>query len=58
MSNKDLEKQNRGAMDHRVDNNSGLIVVKWADNKIVGLSSNYIGIEPRNREPLEQDRWF
>ena len=33
-------------MDYRVDNNTGLIVVKWADNKIVELTSNYIGIHP------------
>ena len=53
MSNKDLESQSRGAMDHRVDNNSGLIVVKWADNKIVELTSNYVGIEPVDAV----DRW-
>ena len=46
MANKDLESQSRGAMDHRVDNNSGLIVVKWVDNKVVELASNYVGINP------------
>lgn len=33
-------------MDYQVDNNTGLIVVKWADNKIVELTSSYIGIHP------------
>ena len=33
-------------MDYRVDNNTGLIVVKWADIEIVELTSNYIGIHP------------
>ena len=45
-TNKDLEKQDREAMDYRVDNNTGLIVVKWADIQIVELTSNYIEIHP------------
>ena len=43
-TNKDLEKQDWGAMDYQVDNNNDLTVVKLADNKIVELMSNYIGI--------------
>ena len=46
LPNKDLEKKERGAMDYRVDNNTGLIVVKWVDNKIVELTSNFVGINP------------
>ena len=46
MANKDLAKQDRGAMDYRVDGNSGIIVVKWVDNSIVQLVSNYVGINP------------
>ena len=46
MANKDLAKQDRGAMDYRVDGNSGVIVVKWVDNSIVQLVSNYVGINP------------
>lgn len=46
MSNKDLEKADRGALDYRSDSNSAVIVVKWVDNKIVQLASNYAGIEP------------
>lgn len=46
MSNKDLEKEGRGALDYRVDQNSGIIIVKWVDNSTVQLTSNYIGVEP------------
>ena len=46
MTNKDLEKSGRGSLDYRVDNNSGIIVTKWVDNKVVQLVSNYTGIEP------------
>ncbi len=46
MANKDLEKEGRGAMDYRVDNNTGVIIVKWADNKVVELTSNFVGINP------------
>ena len=45
-SNKDLERQGRGALDYRVDSNSGIIAAKWVDNKTVQVASNYIGIEP------------
>lgn len=39
-SNKDLEKEGHGATDYRVDNNSGVIAVKWMDNKPVQLCCN------------------
>ena len=45
LSNKDLEKASRCALDYRSDSNSGLVVEKWADNKIVQLCLNYVGIE-------------
>ena len=45
-SNKDLQKTGRGSSDYRTDNNSGIIVVKWADNNVVQLVSNFAGIEP------------
>ena len=44
-SNKDLEREGRGAMDYRVDANSGIMVVKWVDNCSVLLISNYVGME-------------
>ena len=46
LSNKDLQKSARGASDYRVDNNSGIIIVKWLDKSVVQLYSNYVGIEP------------
>ena len=45
-ANKDLEKDGRGALDYRTDSNSGIVVAKWCNNKVVLVSSNYIGIEP------------
>ena len=46
LSNKDLQKSAMGASDYRIDNNSGIIIVKWLDNSVVQLTSNYVGIEP------------
>ena len=43
---KDLKKQERGAVDSRVDNNSGLVIVRWLDNSALQLASNFIGVEP------------
>ena len=31
MANKNFSKQEKGSVDYQVDNNSGLIVVKWLD---------------------------
>ena len=45
-TNKDLERQRRGALDYRVDSNSGIITPKSVDNKTVQAASNYIGVEP------------
>lgn len=45
-STKDLEKEGRGAMDYRTDNNSGIVIARWVDNKTLQLCSNYVGIEP------------
>ena len=33
-------------MDFTSDTESGIIVVKWLDNNIVHIASNYIGVEP------------
>ena len=49
LSNEDLQKSARGASDYRVDNNSGIIIVKWLDNSVVQLTSNYVGIEPMDQ---------
>ena len=43
--NKAIEKQGRGSMGYRVDLNTGLFIVRWMDNSIVQLASNFVGIE-------------
>ena len=53
LSNKDLQKSERGASDYRVNNNSRIIIVKWLDNSVVQLTSNYVGIEPMD----QTERW-
>ena len=49
-ANKDLEKQGRGSMDYRTDNNSGIIITKWVDNSTMQLISNFVGIEPWSKQ--------
>ena len=36
----------RSAMDYRCDSNSGIMAVKWVDNSVVNLASNFVGVEP------------
>ena len=45
-NSKSLAKSGRGSLDYKVDRNSGLIIVKWVDNSVAQLDSNYVGIEP------------
>ena len=52
-SEKELKKEGRGSYDGSVDLNSGIVIVRWFDNKAVQLISNYIGIEPID----EVERW-
>ena len=40
---KDLEKNGRGSIDYRTDQNSGIHLVRWMDNKCVTLGSTYVG---------------
>ena len=44
-ANKDLECGGQGSLDYRVDFNSGIVIVKWVDNKTVQVASSYVGIE-------------
>lgn len=44
--NKVMQKNGRGSVDYRVDLNSGIIIVKWVDNSVVQLASNFVGVEP------------
>ena len=53
LSNKDLQKPARGASDYRVNNSSGIIILKWLDNSVVQLTSNYGRIEPM----YQIERW-
>ena len=41
-ANKDLKKNARGAMDYRCDSYSGIMAVKWVDNSVVNLTSNFV----------------
>lgn len=43
-SEKELKKEGRGSFSYMTDQNSGITVVKWCDNKCVHLVSTYIGI--------------
>ena len=36
----------RGAFDHAIEVNSGVVAVRWYDNRPVDLLSSYIGVEP------------
>jgi len=41
-----LKKQPRGSTDYRLDQNTGVIVVRWNDNSVVTVASNCYGVEP------------
>ena len=40
-------------MNYRCDRNSGIMAVKWVDNRAVNLASNFVGVEPDG----ELERW-
>ena len=42
ISVKGLKKQEKGAVDSRAENNSGLVIVRWLNNSIVQLASNFV----------------
>ena len=46
VADKDLQKQPRGSFDYKIDNNSGICIVKWNDDSIVQLTSNVVAIDP------------
>ena len=33
-------------MDYCCNSNSGIMAVKWVDNRVVNLASNFVGVEP------------
>ena len=43
LGEKDLKKTGRGSSDYVVDANSGICIVRWYDNNVVQLISNYVG---------------
>ena len=43
---RNLVKNGRGAVDYLCDNNSGKMAVKWVDNNVVNLASNFVRVEP------------
>ena len=47
---KSLQKSDRVSMGCRTDNNSGIIIVKWVDNSVEQLVSNFDGIEPISKK--------
>ena len=45
----ELKNKGRGACDFKVDQEHGVIIVKWYDNRPVQLISSYSGVEPRDK---------
>lgn len=45
-SEKELKKETRGAFDSAVEFDSGVIVVRWYDNRKVDIISSFVGVEP------------
>jgi hypothetical protein len=43
---KELRKKGRVKSDYQVNENKGIVVVRWFDNKTVDILSNYIGLDP------------
>ncbi|KAJ8867089.1 hypothetical protein PR048_032951 [Dryococelus australis] len=41
-----LKKEGRGADNCAVDSNSGIVIVKWSDNKAINFISTYATVEP------------
>ena len=45
-SEADLKKTGRGSSDSKVEVNSGIVAVRWYDNRTVDLVSSHVGVEP------------
>lgn len=50
---RELQKTGRGSCDSFVTSDNKIIAVRWYDNKVVNMASNFIGIEPED----EVKRW-
>ena len=53
MSKTNLKKKGRGSFDYVVEANSGVTVLRWFDNGLVQLLSNYVG----NDLALQAQHW-
>ncbi|PIO55165.1 hypothetical protein TELCIR_23451 [Teladorsagia circumcincta] len=52
-SEKELQKIGRGSSDSLVTEDGKIVAVRWYDNKVVNMASNFVGIEPQD----EVKRW-
>lgn len=43
---KTLKSEGRGCSDHRVEEQTNCVAVRWYDNRVVNLLSSYVGTEP------------
>ena len=41
-----MKKSPRGTSDYQLDQNTGVVVVRWHDNSVVTVVSNCYGVEP------------
>ena len=46
MDEKELKRGGRGSFDHRVEQRTNCVMVKWLDNRVVNLLSSYVGTDP------------
>lgn len=53
LAEKELKKKGRGSFDYVVEANSGVTVIRWFDNGLVQLLSNYVG----NNLAAQARRW-
>ena len=43
---KELKKNGRGSVHYQVETTSGIIALRWFDNKTVDVVSSFVGVEP------------
>ncbi|XP_042147349.1 piggyBac transposable element-derived protein 3-like [Ixodes scapularis] len=46
LEDKALLKKGRGHYDQKTEKTSGVTIIKWVDNKVVNLASNFVGVQP------------
>ena len=51
-----LNKKGRGLHDHKVEEEHGIVAVRWLDNKAVTLLLTYAGWDPKIKQHTEVDR--